>query len=72
MILYDFKCKSCGKEMEVLIKEGEKVPNCPVCGHLMTKLMSPIHFVLKGSNWAKDNYGLKKKRRNKNGSKTTK
>lgn len=69
MILYDFKCKSCGKEMEVLIKEGEKAPNCPVCGHIMTKLISPIHFVLKGSNWAKDNYGLKKA---KNESKTTK
>ena len=68
MILYDFKCEDCGKEMEALIKEGEKAPNCPVCGHLMTKLMSPIYFVLKGSHWAKDNYGLKKE--SKNGSKT--
>ena len=63
MILYDFKCKSCGKEMEALIKEGEKAPNCPICGHLMIKLMSPIRFVLKGSNWAKDNYGLKRNKK---------
>ena len=60
MILYDFRCKSCGKEMEVLTKGDEKAPNCPICGHIMTKAISPTHFILKGSNWAKDNYGLKK------------
>lgn len=63
MILYDFKCSSCGKEMESLLKEDEKVPNCPVCGYQMIKLISPIHFALKGSNWAKDNYGLKKNKK---------
>lgn len=60
MILYDFKCSSCGKEMEALIKKDEKGPNCPTCGHLMIKLISPTSFILKGSNWAKDNYGLKR------------
>ncbi|MEA3296150.1 MAG: FmdB family zinc ribbon protein [Patescibacteria group bacterium] len=59
MILHDFKCEFCGEEIEILIKKDEKTPNCPVCGHLMTKLISTTHFVLKGSNWAKDNYGLK-------------
>ena len=60
MPLYEFRCDSCEKEIEMLKKMDEKRPKCSVCGRSMVRLMSTTTFVLNGRNWAKDNYGLKK------------
>lgn len=63
MPLYDFTCKHCNHEIELLQKMDEKAPNCSVCGRSMVRVMSPITFILNGKNWAKDNYGLKAKKK---------
>ena len=63
MPLYDFRCDMCNKETELFKKLAEEHPNCPVCGRSMVRVMSPTHFVLNGSCWAKDNYGLKTKKK---------
>jgi putative FmdB family regulatory protein len=65
MPLYDVRCDACGREEEVFLKLNEKEPECAACGSSMRKIMSPTTFVLKGNGWAKDNYGLKSAKKNK-------
>ena len=51
---YDYRCSSCGLEVEVLHGIYENGPQaCDVCGGVMRKALSApaIHF--KGSGWAK-------------------
>ena len=59
MPLYEFRCDSCEKEIEILKEMDEKRPKCSLCGRSMVRLMSSTTFILNGRNWAKDNYGLK-------------
>jgi len=41
MPLYDFKCRDCGMESEVLIALSEDVPKCDGCGSRnLDKMMS--------------------------------
>lgn len=61
MPLYDFECKECDLEVEILQKMGTRPPECPVCGRSMDRLMSAPSFILNGRNWAKDSYGLRTK-----------
>jgi len=63
MPTYDFKCESCDLEIELFQKIDDKAPNCPVCGRSMTRLMSATTFILSGTGWSKDNYGLKAKKK---------
>jgi len=59
MPVYEFACNKCGKRSEVLVKLGtKKEPVCDMCGKPMKKVMSAPAFILKGSGWARDNYGL--------------
>ena len=54
MPLYDYRCRACGREIEVMHGIDARGPEaCEACGGAMTKVLSPpaIHF--KGSGWAK-------------------
>jgi putative FmdB family regulatory protein len=31
MPLYDFQCRACGHEFEVLVRSGDPAPVCPSC-----------------------------------------
>jgi putative FmdB family regulatory protein len=31
MPLYDFRCRACGHEFEVLVRPGDEPPACPSC-----------------------------------------
>lgn len=57
MILYDVQC-ACGNEKEVYLKLGQEPPLCPKCGQQMKKMISATTFILNGSGWATDGYGL--------------
>lgn len=61
--LYDFECKVC-KNIEEILIENTKIDHirCPKCGGAVKKLIAAPPFHLKGSNWAKDHYGLKKEK----------
>ena len=59
MPLYLFKCESCKRKLEKLMPFGGPTPVCEDCNVEMKKQIAATNFSLKGSGWAKDNYGLK-------------
>ena len=53
MPIYEYRCSSCGHELESIQKLSEApLLNCPSCHHdALVKLMSASGFQLKGSGW---------------------
>ncbi len=59
MPLYDYRCRGCGNEFEVLVKseDKDKEQSCPKCeSREVGKLISRTSFSLKGGGWASDGY----------------
>ena len=58
MPLYDYRCKNCGNEAEVLQSIGEPpLTDCDVCGAAgLEKVPSAPAFSFKGGGWYKDLY----------------
>lgn len=52
MPIYCYKCKSCGEKIEVLQKRSDcSTRECPDCGGLMEKIISPVGIIFKGSGF---------------------
>jgi putative FmdB family regulatory protein len=53
MPIYEYRCSSCGHELEVLQKLSDApLLGCPACGKdSLAKLVSAAGFQLKGSGW---------------------
>ena len=53
MPIYEYRCSSCGKELEALQKLSDSpLKTCPAChADTLVKLMSAAGFQLKGSGW---------------------
>lgn len=53
MPIYEYRCKSCGHEKEVLQRMSDKpLTKCPECGkRTFHKLVSAAGFQLKGTGW---------------------
>lgn len=60
MPIYEYRCETCGHQFEKLTTLSAPPPECPECGADTRKLLSATSFVLKGSGWYRDGYGLKK------------
>ena len=62
MPIYDYKCEKCLHVFEVSHSiKSQDTYECPKCKHEKTnKMISKSSFILKGSGWYKDHYGLKK------------
>jgi putative FmdB family regulatory protein len=61
MPIYEYGCLTCGADFEKLMKMDAPQPPCPECGAIeVQKKVSASGFVLKGSGWYRDHYGLKK------------
>ncbi len=62
MPIYEYYCKECGHEFEVMQKITEgPLRKCEKCGRLKAKRkISHTSFVLKGSGWYVTDYGGKK------------
>ena len=57
MPIYEYKCKKCGKEFEVIQKFSDgPLKKCEDCSGPVEKLVSQSSFVLKGSGWHKTDY----------------
>lgn len=65
MPLYDVIC-NCGYTKEVFLKLNEQEPVCDKCGLQMKRAISTPAFILSGSGWAYDNYGLKQSKKKEN------
>ena len=60
MPIYEYRCGSCAHVFEKLMRLGAEAPHCPECEHAdVEKLVSASGFILKGSGWYKDHYGLR-------------
>lgn len=53
MPIYEYRCTSCGHELEALQKFSDApLADCPACStESLTKLISAAGFHLKGSGW---------------------
>jgi len=66
MPIYEYACKDCGKEFEVLQKITAKpITKCKFCGGRVEKLVSNSSFTFKGGGWYITDY------RNKSSKKET-
>ncbi|WP_022664872.1 FmdB family zinc ribbon protein [Desulfospira joergensenii] len=48
MPLYDFQCKACGKESEVLVIDRSDLPTCSHCGSQNLKKLMAAHSSMSG------------------------
>lgn len=56
MPIYEYGCKDCGLQIELLRKYGSDPPACEGCKKKMKKLVSRSSFALRGGGWAEDGY----------------
>lgn len=67
MPIYEYECKACGHELEVIQKISEEpLKFCPECGQPeLNKLVSAAGFRLKGGGWYETDFkGSKDKKKN--------
>jgi putative FmdB family regulatory protein len=64
MPIYEYRCKACGYEMELLQKiADEPLLQCPSCGEdQLRKLISAVGFRLKGGGWYETDFKSGNKR----------
>ena len=64
MPIYEYRCQSCGHELEKLQKISDQpLVDCPECGKpALTKLISAAGFRLKGGGWYETDFKKGNKR----------
>lgn len=63
MPIYEYKCKVCSHQFEVMQSISELYAECPVCHVSSTnRLISVSNFALKGSGWYADGYSSPNKK----------
>ncbi len=61
MAIYEYQCRACGKDLEVMQKMTEEpLKKCPDCGGRLRKKISNTSFVLKGTGWYATDYASKR------------
>ena len=63
MPIYEYRCESCGEELEKIQKMSDPpLRDCPCCGReALIKLVSASSFRLKGSGWYETDFKNKPK-----------
>jgi putative FmdB family regulatory protein len=60
MPIYEYRCKKCAKETEVLVRPPKKPPTrCRECGGRLEKLISSPAIQFKGEGWYITDYARK-------------
>ena len=58
MPLYEFRCESCGHEMETIVAFSDPLPTtCETCGGALKKLLAAPAVQFKGSGFYLTDYG---------------
>ena len=66
MPIYEYLCDKCEHNFDRLVRLKDPMPHCPECdAATVSKKISGGSFVLKGSGWYKDGYGLRGSKRDK-------
>lgn len=64
MPIYEFSCDTCETITEHFLMIGEAHPEtCPECGGKLTKIVSNMAFVLKGSGFHLNDYASPEKKK---------
>ena len=57
MPIYEYRCKSCGKVIEVIQQFSDRpLRKCRTCSGRLEKLISRASFQLKGGGWYAEGY----------------
>jgi len=56
MPIYEYFCKKCEQQNDLLLPIGHLIPVCSDCNVEMTRKVSTVSFHLKGSGWSRDGY----------------
>lgn len=57
MPIYEYRCKKCGYDTEIIHKADDKTKRyCNVCSEEMEKLLGPVAIIFKGSGFYKNDY----------------
>jgi putative FmdB family regulatory protein len=60
MPIYEYRCKKCNNQIEVLQKFSDKAPTrCKKCGGRLEKMISQTAFQFKGEGWYVTDYARK-------------
>jgi len=60
MPIYEYACKKCGEQFEVLQKMSDQpLRRCRACGGRLERLLSPVGIHFKGSGWYVTDYARK-------------
>ena len=60
MPIYEYRCKKCNNQIEVLQKMSDKPPTrCKKCGGRLEKMISQTAFQFKGEGWYVTDYARK-------------
>ncbi|MBI3949181.1 MAG: zinc ribbon domain-containing protein [Acidobacteria bacterium] len=60
MPIYEYACKKCGQQIEVLQKMSDPpLRRCRTCGGGLERLLSPVGIHFKGSGWYVTDYARK-------------
>ncbi len=61
MPIYEYQCRDCKKEFEVMQRiTDDPLVECEACSGTLDKLISQSAFILKGSGWYKTDFADKK------------
>jgi putative FmdB family regulatory protein len=75
MPIYQYRCESCGEELEKMQKLADApLTDCPACGRpTLKKVISAVGFRLKGGGWYETDFktGDKKKNLHETGEKSS-
>ena len=69
MPIYEYRCESCGHELDKLQKLSDApLTDCPACGQpALKRLISAAGFRLKGGGWYETDFKTGEKKRNLHG-----
>ena len=60
MPIYEYRCKKCGNQIELIQKLSDKPPTkCKKCGGRLEKMISQTAFQFKGEGWYVTDYARK-------------
>lgn len=51
MPIYEYRCQSCGHEMEALVRSGKEPEACPECQGALARKISRAGIIFKGSGF---------------------